>query len=42
VGADAELDIALLRIASPGPVAPPLGRSALLRPGHWVLSVGEP
>lgn len=42
VGADAELDIALLRIASPGPVAPPLGRSAALRPGHWVLSVGEP
>ncbi len=42
VGADADLDIALLRIASPGPVAPPLGRSTLLRPGHWVLSVGEP
>ena len=42
VGADAELDVALLRIASPGPVAPPLGRSSHLRPGHWVLSVGEP
>src|SRR5512147_2588401 len=42
VGGDAELDIALLRIASPGPVAPPLGRSTTLRPGHWVLSVGEP
>ncbi len=42
IGADADLDIALLRIDSPGPVAPPLGRSTLLRPGHWVLSVGEP
>jgi serine protease Do len=42
VGADADLDVALLRIVSPGPVAPPLGRSTALRPGHWVLSVGEP
>jgi serine protease Do len=42
VGADADLDVALLRVASPGPVAPPLGRSLHLRPGHWVLSVGEP
>ena len=42
VGADTDLDIALLRIASPGPVAPPIGRSTQLRPGHWVLSVGEP
>lgn len=42
LGADVDLDIALLRIASPGPVAPPIGRSTLLRPGHWVLSVGEP
>ena len=32
----------LLRIDSAGPVAPPLGRSTTLRPGHWVLSVGEP
>jgi S1-C subfamily serine protease len=42
VGIDADTDIAVLRIASPGPVAPPLGRSTALRPGHWVLSVGEP
>lgn len=42
VGLDADTDIAVLRIASPGPVAPPLGRSTMLRPGHWVLSVGEP
>lgn len=42
VGLDADTDIAVLRIASPGPVVPPLGRSTALRPGHWVLSVGEP
>ncbi len=42
IGADADLDVALLHIASPGPVAPPLGHSTALRPGHWVLSVGEP
>lgn len=45
VGADAELDVALLRIAGAEVSAlppPPLGRSAALRPGHWVLSVGEP
>ncbi|MFT3957021.1 MAG: trypsin-like peptidase domain-containing protein [Piscinibacter sp.] len=42
VGLDADTDVAVLRIASPGPVAPPLGRSTALRPGHWVLSVGEP
>jgi S1-C subfamily serine protease len=42
IGTDADTDIALLRIASRGPVAPPLGRSTTLRPGHWVLAVGEP
>lgn len=42
IGADVDLDIALLRVDSPGPVAPPLGRSTALRPGHWVLAVGEP
>jgi serine protease Do len=42
IGTDADTDIALLRIASRGPVVPPLGRSTGLRPGHWVLSVGEP
>ncbi|QTN24088.1 trypsin-like peptidase domain-containing protein [Rhizobacter sp. AJA081-3] len=42
IGTDLDTDIALLRIDSAGPVAPPLGRSTTLRPGHWVLSVGEP
>jgi serine protease Do len=42
IGTDLDTDIALLHIDSAGPVAPPLGRSTTLRPGHWVLSVGEP
>lgn len=42
IGIDPDTDIALLRIDSAGPVGPPLGRSTTLRPGHWVLSVGEP
>ena len=42
VALDADTDVAVLRIASASPVAPPLGRSTALRPGHWVLSVGEP
>lgn len=42
VGSDPDTDIALLRIAPQALPAPPLGRSAELRPGHWVLAVGEP
>lgn len=42
VGADPDTDIALLRIAYTPPAPPPLGRSATLRPGHWVLGIGEP
>lgn len=42
LGTDADTDIALLRVAHRSAEAPPLGRSATLRPGHWVLAVGEP
>lgn len=42
LGIDADTDIALLRLAHQAAEAPPLGRSTTLRPGHWVLAVGEP
>lgn len=42
VGTDPDTDIALLRIAHSTPRPPPLGRTGTLRPGHWVLAVGEP
>jgi serine protease Do len=42
LGFDEEVDIALLKVALPAAVTPPLGRSATLRPGDWVLAVGEP
>jgi S1-C subfamily serine protease len=42
VGTDADTDIALLRIDYATPRPPPLGRAGTLRPGHWVLAVGEP
>lgn len=42
VGTDPDTDIALLRVAHNTPSPPPLGRSTTLRPGHWVLAVGEP
>ena len=41
VGADAELDVALLHIASPDRWRRRWAYSAPA-PGHWVLSVGEP
>lgn len=42
IGSDADTDIALLRIAHTPSAPPPLGRAVGLRPGHWVLGVGEP
>jgi len=42
VGIDEDADIALLALPIEWPQAPPLGRSTTLRPGDWVLAVGEP
>lgn len=42
IGSDPDTDIALLRIPYTPAAPPPLGRAAGLRPGHWVLGVGEP
>jgi serine protease Do len=44
VGSDEEADIALLRLerAPRLPEPPAWGRSASLRPGDWVVAVGEP
>lgn len=42
VGADADADIAVLRVPAGFAVQPPLGASATLRAGDWVLAVGEP
>ncbi len=42
VGEDADTDIAVLRIPHQAASAPVFGRSAALRPGDWVLAIGEP
>ncbi len=42
VGIDDDIDVALLKLAAPVDIAPVLGRSADLRPGDWVLAIGEP
>lgn len=42
LGVDVETDIALLRLPLALPAPPPVGRSAALRSGDWVLAVGEP
>jgi len=42
VGADRDLDVALLRVPVVLPATPPLGSSAALRAGDWVLAIGEP
>jgi serine protease Do len=42
VAVDDDADIALLKVAATLPEPPPLGNSASLRPGDWVLAVGEP
>lgn len=41
IGEDEDTDIALIRLPIHLP-APPLGRSAPLRTGDWVLAIGEP
>jgi serine protease Do len=42
VGEDSELDIAVLKVEGAGQRPPPFGRATTLRPGDWVLAVGEP
>ena len=43
VGIDPAIDVALLRIAAPGPFpAAPLGDSGALRVGEWVCAIGNP
>lgn len=42
VGADADADIAVLRIDTRWATEPPLGHSVSLRPGDRVLAIGEP
>jgi S1-C subfamily serine protease len=41
-GADAETDVALLRVPFSTPLAPAFASSARLQLGDWVLAVGEP
>ncbi len=43
IGSDARSDLALLKVESPRPlVALPLGDSDRVRPGAWVLAIGNP
>jgi serine protease Do len=42
LGVDEDTDIALLKVAERWTAGPPLGHSIGLRPGDWVLAVGEP
>jgi len=42
VAEDSELDIAVLKVEATGQHPPPFGRATSLRPGDWVLAVGEP
>ena len=42
VGVDDDTDIALLKLPGPADAAPTIGRSIDLRPGDWVLAIGEP
>jgi S1-C subfamily serine protease len=43
VGADAETDVAVIKVPPGSPLATPaLGRSAALHAGDWVLAIGEP
>jgi serine protease Do len=41
-GADAEADVAVLKVVSAMAGTPMFGRSTTLRPGDWVLAIGEP
>lgn len=43
IGADADIDIALLKVDAPGPLPfAPLGDSSRLRVGEWVCAIGNP
>lgn len=43
VGQDKETDLALLKVESPHPLpTAPLGDSERLRPGEWVMAIGNP
>ena len=42
IAADSDADIAVIRVAASLPAPVPLGNSASLRTGDWVLAVGEP
>jgi serine protease Do len=42
VGVDEDTDIALIRLPVASPATPAFGRTAALRPGDWVLALGEP
>ena len=42
LGVDEDTDIALLKVDERWAAEPPLGHSIGLRPGDWVLAVGEP
>ncbi len=42
LAADEASDIAVLRVPTTLPSAPALGRAAALRPGDWVIAIGEP
>ena len=43
VGMDPEIDVALLQVRAPEPLAAaPLGRSGTLRVGEWVCAIGNP
>lgn len=42
IGIDDEADVALLKVDARWPGPPPIGRSARLSVGDWVLAVGDP
>ncbi|HET7796006.1 MAG TPA: trypsin-like peptidase domain-containing protein [Rhizobacter sp.] len=42
IGADEDVDIAVLRVRGVASPVPTFGRPAASRPGDWVLAVGEP
>jgi serine protease Do len=41
VGVDDDIDLALLKLSGSADAAPTFGRSSDLRPGDWVLAIGE-
>ncbi len=42
LGIDNDTDIALLKVAERWPAEPLLGHSGSLKPGNWVVAIGEP